>query len=237
MEMSFRWYGTGHDSITLQQIRQIPGMKGVITTLYATEPGEAWTREAVHALNEEVKASGLKICGIESVNVHDDIKAGLPTSDMYIENYIKSLTALGEEGIDMVCYNFMPVFDWTRTESGQSPARTAPPCWPTTQADSGPPEPRGICSASISRRSTNGFVHARLGAGAHGARQGTCSRCMRAWTNEALFANLKYFLEAHHARLRQIRHQHGHPSRRSGVERVLRPAPHHHQRGEHPCAC
>ena len=116
MEMSFRWYGTGHDSITLQQIRQIPGMKGVITTLYATEPGEAWTREAVHALNEEVKASGLKICGIESVNVHDDIKAGLPTRDMYIENYIKSLTALGEEGIDMVCYNFMPVFDWTRSD-------------------------------------------------------------------------------------------------------------------------
>ena len=116
MEMSFRWYGFGHDSIDLGKIRQIPGVKGVITTLYDTQPGEAWTREAVHALKAGVEEAGLKICGIESVNVHDDIKAGLPSRDQYIENYIASLTALGEEGIRMVCYNFMPVFDWTRTD-------------------------------------------------------------------------------------------------------------------------
>ncbi len=116
MKMTLRWFGTGYDSVTLDKIRQIPGVKGVITTLYNTKPGEVWTREAIRALKEEVEAAGLEISGIESVNIHDDIKIGLPTRDKYIENYIKTLENLGEEGIKMVCYNFMPVFDWTRTD-------------------------------------------------------------------------------------------------------------------------
>lgn len=116
MQMTLRWFGTGYDSVTLDKILQIPGVKGVITTLYSTKPGEAWTREAIHALKEEVEVAGLEISGIESVNIHDDIKIGLPTRDMYIENYIKTLENLGKEGIKMVCYNFMPVFDWTRTD-------------------------------------------------------------------------------------------------------------------------
>ncbi len=192
MDMSFRWYGTGHDSITLQQIRQIPGMKGVITTLYATEPGEAWTREAVHALNEEVKASGLKICGIESVNVHDDIKAGLPTRDMYIENYIKSLTALGEEGIDMVCYNFMPVFDWTRTNLAK-PRHDGSTVLAYDQADIDRLNPEDMFN-SISG-STNGFVLP----GWEPERMEHVKALFKIYEgvdNEALFSNLKYFLEA-----------------------------------------
>lgn len=116
MKMTLRWFGTGYDSVTLDKIRQIPGVKGVITTLYNTKPGEVWTREAIHALKEEVEAAGLEISGIESVNIHDDIKIGLPTRDLYIENYIKTLENLGKEDIHMVCYNFMPVFDWTRTD-------------------------------------------------------------------------------------------------------------------------
>ncbi|MBR2186476.1 MAG: mannonate dehydratase [Lachnospiraceae bacterium] len=116
MEMTFRWYGSGFDTVTLQQIRQIPGVKGVITTLYDTAPGELWPRERIHALKEEVEAAGLKISGIESVNIHDAIKTGVPEREGYIDNYIETLRNLGEEGIRMVCYNFMPVFDWTRTE-------------------------------------------------------------------------------------------------------------------------
>ena len=192
MEMSFRWYGTGHDSITLQQIRQIPGMKGVITTLYATEPGEAWTREAVHALNEEVKASGLKICGIESVNVHDDIKAGLPTRDMYIENYIKSLTALGEEDIDMVCYNFMPVFDWTRTNLAK-PRYDGSTVLAYDQADIDRLNPEDMFNSISS--STNGFVLP----GWEPERMERVKALFKIYEgvdNEALFNNLKYFLEA-----------------------------------------
>ncbi|MBQ9622273.1 MAG: mannonate dehydratase [Treponema sp.] len=116
MEMTLRWYGPGFDSVSLEQIRQIPGVKGVITTLYDIPAGEEWTRDRVKNLKEIVEKSGLKISGIESVNIHDAIKIGTPERDKYIENYIKSLEALGEEGIKMVCYNFMPVFDWTRTD-------------------------------------------------------------------------------------------------------------------------
>ena len=116
MQMTLRWYGSKHDTVTLQQIRQIPGVKGVITTLYDTQPGEVWSQERIHAMKEEVEAAGLKVAGIESVNVHDAIKTGAPDRDMYIDNYIKCLENLGKEDIHMVCYNFMPVFDWTRTE-------------------------------------------------------------------------------------------------------------------------
>ena len=116
MEMTLRWYGTGHDTVTLKQIRQIPGVTGVITTLYDTKPGEVWSREAIRALKEEVEAAGLNLSGIESVNVHDAIKTGAPEREQYIANYIETLENLGKEDIHMVCYNFMPVFDWTRTE-------------------------------------------------------------------------------------------------------------------------
>lgn len=116
MEMTLRWYGSQFDSVTLKQIRQIPGVNGVISTLYDMPAGEAWERERVKALKAEIEGTGLKLCGIESVNIHDAIKEGSSERDCYIENYIKSLEALGEEDIHMVCYNFMPVFDWTRTD-------------------------------------------------------------------------------------------------------------------------
>lgn len=88
----------------------------VITTLYDTKPGEVWSRERIRAMIDEVEAAGRHVAGIESVNVHDAIKAGLPERDQYIANYIKTLENLGKEEIQQVCYNFMPVFDWTRTE-------------------------------------------------------------------------------------------------------------------------
>ena len=116
MEMTLRWYGSKFDTVTLKQIRQIPGVTGVITTLYDTEPGEVWNRERIRAMKEEVEAAGLNLSGIESVNIHDAIKTGAPERDLYIANYIETLENLGTEDIHLVCYNFMPVFDWTRTE-------------------------------------------------------------------------------------------------------------------------
>ena len=116
MNMTLRWFGSKFDSVTLSQIRQIPGVKGVITTLYDTVPGEEWNKNEINALKKEVEDSGLKIMGIESVNVCDAIKVGASDRDKYIDNYIKTLTYLGEADIHTVCYNFMPVFDWTRTE-------------------------------------------------------------------------------------------------------------------------
>jgi mannonate dehydratase len=116
VEMTFRWFGSRADSITLKQIKQIPCLKGIISTLYDTTPGEAWPRERIRALKQEVEESGLKLSGIESVNIHDDIKTGTGCRDQYIDNYIATLERLGQEDIHMVCYNFMPVFDWTRSE-------------------------------------------------------------------------------------------------------------------------
>ena len=116
MEMTLRWYGSKHDTVTLEQIRQIPGVTGVITMLYDKQPGELWTQEEIHALKEEVEAAGLHIAGIESVNVSDAIKAGTADRDKDIATYIECLRNLGKEDIHLVCYNFMPVFDWTRTE-------------------------------------------------------------------------------------------------------------------------
>ena len=116
MKMTFRWFGDGFDTITPEQIRQIPAVKGVITTLYDTLPGEIWETSAIKAIKARVEKAGLEISGIESVNIHDAIKAGTPERDLYIENYIKTLERLGGEKIDLVCYNFMPVFDWTRSD-------------------------------------------------------------------------------------------------------------------------
>lgn len=116
MEMTLRWYGPGYDSVTLKQIRQIPGVKNVITTLFGKQAGELWLPEEIAELKKVVSDAGLGIAGIESVNVSDDIKIGTAKRDEHIDNYIKTLQALGEADIHMVCYNFMPVFDWTRTE-------------------------------------------------------------------------------------------------------------------------
>ncbi len=116
MKMVLRWFGSDVDTVPLKYIRQIPGVKGVVTTLYDLPAGEVWPAERVRATKNEVEQYGLEVLGIESVNIHDAIKIGLPERDLYIENYIQTLKHLSSEGIHMVCYNFMPVFDWTRSD-------------------------------------------------------------------------------------------------------------------------
>lgn len=116
MKMTFRWFGPDHDTVTLAQIRQIPGVTGVVWALYDPPVGESWTAEAVAAFLEGVSASGLKGEVVESVNIHEDIKLGLPSRDRAIENYIRTLRVLGAAGVKVVCYNFMPIFDWFRTD-------------------------------------------------------------------------------------------------------------------------
>ena len=116
MDMTLRWFGEGVDSVSLEQIRQIPGVKGVITTLYDIPAGEEWPMERILQMKEQVEAKGLKVMGIESVNIHDAIKVGTPDREKYIANYITTLERLGQADIHVVCYNFMPVFDWTRSD-------------------------------------------------------------------------------------------------------------------------
>lgn len=114
MKMTFRWYGP-KDSITLRDIRQIPGMTGVVTAVYDTPVGTVWSRESIAALSAQCKEAGLEMEVIESVPVHEDIKLGRPTRDGLIENYCETVRRLGEVGVKCICYNFMPVFDWLRT--------------------------------------------------------------------------------------------------------------------------
>ena len=114
MKMVFRWYGPG-DSIPLTYIRQIPGMTGVVTAVYDVPVGEVWQTERILALRDACRAAGLEMEVIESVPVHEDIKLGRPSRDRYIENYAATIENLGRAGIRCICYNFMPVFDWLRT--------------------------------------------------------------------------------------------------------------------------
>lgn len=114
--MTFRWFGENYDSITLNNIRQIPGKPGIVSAIYDVPVGEVWPLDKIKQLKDTVEKSGLELEVIESVNVHEDIKLGLPTRDRYIENYKETIRNLSKFGIKVICYNFMPVFDWTRSD-------------------------------------------------------------------------------------------------------------------------
>lgn len=114
MEMTFRWFG-GDDPVTLEHIRQVPGVEGIVSALHDVPPGEAWPRDALERLAERIDAAGMRFSVVESIPVHEEIKLGLPGRDALIDRYRESVRAVGEMGIPVLCYNFMPVFDWTRT--------------------------------------------------------------------------------------------------------------------------
>jgi mannonate dehydratase len=114
VKMSFRWYGNS-DPVSLDYIRQIPGMHGIVSAIYDVAVGEVWPVEKIQAMKAVVEAHGLAFEVIESVPVHEDIKLGKPSRDRLIANYQQSIRNLGACGLKVICYNFMPVFDWTRT--------------------------------------------------------------------------------------------------------------------------
>lgn len=114
MRMTFRWFGA-EDPVKLEYIRQIPGMSGIVSSLNDIPAGDAWPLDEIHALKSRVEGSGLSLEVIESVPVHEDIKLGRPSRDRYIDNYRTTLENLSRAGIPVVCYNFMPIFDWMRS--------------------------------------------------------------------------------------------------------------------------
>lgn len=115
MKMTFRWFGDD-DPVKLDDIRQIPGMTGVVTAVYSVPVGEVWPEEEIIRLKSEVEDKGLEMEVIESVPVHEDIKLGRDTRDQYIKNYKENIRLLAKHGVKCICYNFMPVFDWTRSQ-------------------------------------------------------------------------------------------------------------------------
>lgn len=116
MKMVFRWFGDGNDTVSLQQIRQIPGVEGIAWALHDEIAGDEWPMDKILALKEKADQAGLHMQVVESVNIHEDIKLGLPSRDLYIDNYKKTIAKLAQVGVKVICYNFMPIFDWLRTD-------------------------------------------------------------------------------------------------------------------------
>ena len=114
MEKTWRWFGR-KDKITLSMLRQI-GVEGIVTALHDIPNGEVWSYEAIKEMQGYIARSGLRWSVVESLPVSESIKYGGPDRDSLIENYIKSLANLGKAGVKTVCYNFMPVLDWARTD-------------------------------------------------------------------------------------------------------------------------
>src|SRR5687768_7010136 len=113
--ITFRWFGP-RDPIPLAYIRQIPAVRGIVSALFDIPVGERWPLERLAALREEVERAGMSLAVIESIPVHEDIKLGRPTRDRLIDNYAESIRNMGRAGVPILCYNFMPVFDWMRTD-------------------------------------------------------------------------------------------------------------------------
>ena len=114
MERTWRWFGK-KDKITLAMLKQI-GVEGIVTALHNVPNGEVWSREKIHDLKTYIESYGLRWSVVESLPVSESIKYAGKNRDILIENYKESLRNLSAEGIHTICYNFMPVLDWARTD-------------------------------------------------------------------------------------------------------------------------
>lgn len=115
MKMTFRWYGD-NDPVTLEKIRQIPKMTGIVSAVYDVPAGGVWSEESIMELKKKAEDNGLEFEVVESVPVPEDIKLGNEKAPKLIENYCENVRRLGKAGVKCICYNFMPVFDWLRSE-------------------------------------------------------------------------------------------------------------------------
>jgi len=115
MKLSFRWYGES-DPISLEYISQIPGMRSIVSAVYDVKPGEVWPEESLARMKEQCEAHGLVFDVVESIPVHEDIKLGRGDVDKLLDVYCENIRRCAKYGVKCVTYNFMPVFDWTRTQ-------------------------------------------------------------------------------------------------------------------------
>ena len=115
MKLTFRWYGPD-DPVTLEKISQIPTMSGIVSAVYDVKPGEIWSEESIKKVKDVAAEHGLEFEVVESVPVPEDIKLGTEKAPKLIENYCENIRRLGKAGVKCICYNFMPVFDWLRSE-------------------------------------------------------------------------------------------------------------------------
>ena len=117
MKMTFRWFGES-DPVSLRYISQIPLMDGIVSAVYDVPVGKVWPTDSIHRIKDGAAQNGLKFEVVESVPVHEDIKIGKSSRDEYISVYRENIRRLGQSGVKVICYNFMPVFDWLRSDLG-----------------------------------------------------------------------------------------------------------------------
>ena len=192
MKMTFRWYGSESDKITLKQIKQIPGCTGLMGVLDYKAAGEVWEEDEIKKYIDEVHAAGLECEVIESVNVHEDIKLGLLTRDQYIENYCKSIRNLAKYGVKVIVYNFMPVLDWLRTDLARVIPEDGSNSLYYDEAELGTMTPMEIVRRTA--ENSNGFSLP----GWEPARLAELEHVLELYKNvdeDKLFENFKYFLD------------------------------------------
>ena len=192
MKMTFRWYGPESDHITLKQIRQIPGMSGLMGVLDYKAAGEVWTEGEIKPYMEQVHSAGLACEVIESVNVHEDIKMGLPSRDRYIENYCQTIRNLAKYGVKVIVYNFMPVFDWLRTDLARAIPEDGSTSLYYDEAELGTMGPLEIVRSTIENAngfSLPGWEPARL------AELETTLKRYESISTADMLANYQYFLK------------------------------------------
>ena len=192
MKMLLRWFPGGDDSVTLKQIKQTPGISGVATCLPDIPVGQVWPLHRLIALKEEINAAGLEVEVIESVNIHEDVKKGLPTRDKYIERYIETLENLSKIAIKCLCYNFMPVIDWARSDLAFTlpDGSTAMSYRHEQVLRMNPLEMANIMTSQARGYSLPGWEPERLKAMAADI------EFYQSMTTEQYWANMKYFLDA-----------------------------------------
>lgn len=221
MQMTFRWYGEGNDSITQEQIRQIPGVTGLVWALHDKAAGEVWEVEEIEKMRHQIEDYGFHMDVVESVNVHDDIKIGLPSREKYIENYRQTLRNLAQFGVKVVTYNFMPIFDWTRTDlfHPMDDGSTAL-YYEKAKIQQDYKEMADYILKNLHGMTFPGWEPERM------AKLDALFETYRLVTKEKLWENLKYFLEAimptcHETGIKMAIHQDDPPWDIFGIPRLL----------------
>ena len=219
MKMSFRWYGES-DPISLEYISQIPGMHSIVSAVYDVKPGEVWPEESLAKMKAQCEAHGLVFDVVESIPVHEDIKLGRNNVDELLDVYCENIRRCAKYGVKCVTYNFMPVFDWTRTQLDKK-------------------APDGSTSLVMYWDQMNGLDPLKDDIHLPGWDSSYSQEEVRELINaygaigeEGLWKNLEKFLKNEgQSRGRGVRRCDGHSSGRPTLSH-LRPAPHHHLRGK-----
>ena len=221
MQMGFRWYGEGNDTIPLSYIKQIPGVSTIVWALHDKQPGEVWEVEEIQKVKDQLDAYGFNMDVVESVNVHDDIKIGLPTRDAYIDNYIQTIRNLAKFGVKVICYNFMPIFDWTRTDLFHPlPDGSTALFYEKGMIQDDPKAMADYILSNLDGQTFPGWEPERM------ARLDELFAAYKDVTKEKLWENLKYFLErlmpvCHETDIKMAIHQDDPPWDIFGLPRLL----------------